>query len=138
MNAPTPDATDAVLDRVLAGSEPYAHVRSALTAMHDAAWAATDPVVLRRCEERIAELLRSGPASGSETSPDRPSPLEDACLAFTDQYVLDVAAVEPAQLDAIRVHLGDAGTLDFVRALLVVEQRIRLRLAFSRLFAEAS
>ncbi len=54
------------------------------------------------------------------------SPVEAACLAFTDEFVIDVANLRDETAAAVREHLGDAGLTDFTRALLVVEQRERL------------
>ncbi len=57
-----------------------------------------------------------------------------ACLAFTEHYVMDVASVDDDTVARVREHLGDAGLQNFVSALLIVEQRIRLRLVWDRLF----
>ena len=60
-----------------------------------------------------------------------------ACLAFTEHYVIDVASVGDDTVAEVRAHLGDSGLAEFVSALLVVEQRMRLRLAWARLSLDA-
>lgn len=49
---------------------------------------------------------------------------------------MDVASLDDDTVAAVRAHLGDDGTQTFVSALLVVEQRIRLRLAWDVLMDE--
>ena len=67
---------------------------------------------------------------------DRFGDIERACLAFTEQHVIDVASLPDEVAGAVRAHLGDEGLSNFVSALLVVEQRIRLRLAWDRLLGD--
>jgi alkylhydroperoxidase family enzyme len=145
--------TDAI-DRVLSDGTTGLHdVLEAMRAAHDAAWSATTPKLLELCRVRIAMMLGSAsemaartPDSGVEdellralaawpTDP-RFDPLERACLAFTEHFVMDVASLDDDTVAAVRAHLGDDGTQTFVSALLVVEQRIRLRLAWDVLMDE--
>lgn len=144
-------STVEVIDRVLgSGATGHADVHEQLTAANEAAWAATSPRLLELCRVRIASMLRCDveersrtPGSGVDealldaitTWPGDPrvSDVDRACLAFTEMFVLDVASIDDETVAAVREHLGDAGLANFVRALLVVEQRIRLRLMWDRL-----
>ncbi len=145
--------TDAVLDRVLgSGAAGHHDVHADMTAAHSAAWAATSPRLLELCRVRIATMLGCAVEASARTADSGvPPELSDAigawptdprfeaadraCLAFTEHYVIDVASVDDATVAALRDHLGDEGVQSFVSALLVVEQRIRLRLMWDRLFA---
>lgn len=140
--------TSAVIDRVL---RDHPDVAAELHAVHDAAWAAADPELLELCRLRVAMLLgnqpeldarTSGavsdgrkiehlaqwPTAGCFTERDR------ACLAFTEAFVIDVASLDDATAQRAAAALGPEHFNDFVHALLVVEQRQRLRLAWGRLF----
>lgn len=146
-------STEEVLALVLADQSD---VHDELTAAWTNAWEAVDPVALELCRLRIAMLLGSAAEleartpvalsagldeqtvavlSSWPTSP-RFGTRERACLAFTEQFVIDVAGMDDATVTAVRDHLGDHGLVDFVSALLVVEQRQRLRLTWERLFGE--
>ena len=59
---------------------------------------------------------------------------ERACLAFCEQFVIDVAGMDDELAFAVSDELGLQAFRDFVGALLVVEQRQRLRLTYERLF----
>lgn len=138
--------TAAVLETVLADK---ADVLEHLTAAHAAAVAAVDPRLLELCAQRIAQLLGSPGGDTPEVvdaatlealaqwpSSDRFSATDRACLAFTEQFVIDVATLDDATAFAVVEVLGEAGFATFVNALLVVEQRQRLHLVWSRLFDE--
>ena len=142
-------------------AERLAHapeVAAALDEAWNAAWSSVDPCLLELCRLEIATILRNPselslrtPAAiaggfnedkvGALTSWMK-SPLisdtERACLAFTDAFVIDVASLPDETAAAVRKHLGDAGLVDFTSALLVLEQRQRLALVWSTLFADAS
>lgn len=146
-------STDAVLDRVLGtGSTGHDDVRRVMAAAHDAAWAAGSARQLELCRVRIATMLGCAAEAAARTADTGVAPelldaigawptdprfeaVDRACLAFTEHYVIDVASVDDATVAAVRDHLGDEGVQSFVSALLVVEQRIRLRLVWDRLFA---
>jgi hypothetical protein len=145
-----PDTTspDAAFAAVLRG---HPAVLDALNAVHAAAWAAVERGLLLLCRARIAMLLgdeEEGSASALdaeivEALPAWPSsPLftdkERACLAFTEQFVIDVASMDDALVETLGAELGPEGLANFVNALLVVEQRQRLRLAWRRLFPEVA
>lgn len=123
------------LDDWLAGTDTLA----ALDAAHDAAWRAVDTELLVLCRQRMAMLRRHEPTLASMSDTDLAtlrrwptSPVFDerqrAALEFTEQYLLDVASLDDAQVEALGAHLGDEGLVDFVHALLVIEQRMALEL----------
>lgn len=104
----------------------------ALDAAYAAAWKATDEELLTLCHDRVAVLLghtrklHPSGRSPSEASTAR----ERAALDFTEQYIVDVASMSNHQANALREHLGDEGLVSFTNALLVIEQRMTLELAF--------
>lgn len=123
------------LDEWLAGTDAL----DALDAAHDAAWRSVDVELLTLCRQRMAMLRRHEPTLSSMSAADLAtlrrwptSPVFDerqrAALEFTEQYLLDVAALDDAQVGALREHLGEQGLVDFVNALLVIEQRMALEL----------
>jgi alkylhydroperoxidase family enzyme len=145
---PSP-GTSEVLAAALA-SRPA--VRDSLAAVDAIAWASVDPVLLELCRVRIAMLL----GCEAEAEARRPEaaaagvhgalqelaswptsswfgPRERACLAFAEQFVIDVASMPDDMADDVASHLGPQGLADLTAALLVVEQRQRLRLAWQRL-----
>lgn len=63
---------------------------------------------------------------------------ERVCLAFTEQFVIDVATLDDPTALAVVEALGAQGFADFVSALLVVEQRQRLQLIWQQLFTEVA
>ena len=141
----------ALLSRVLA-EQP--DVADSLDALYEAAWSLVDPVLLESCRLRIATLLGceyerelrtdAAIAAGLDeaTIVDLPAwptserfgRRERACLAFCEQFVIDVAGMDDELAFAVSDELGPQAFRDFVGALLVVEQRQRLRLAYERLF----
>jgi alkylhydroperoxidase family enzyme len=144
-----------VLDTMLAR---HPDVHDALADAWDAAWTSVDPVLLELCRLRIAMLLDC-PAELAARTPaavtagldeamvaalsgwpydERFGPRERACLAFAEQFVIDVAGLDDATAFAVRDALGEDGLADFVNALLVVEQRQRLLLTWTRLVPEVA
>ena len=117
---------------------------------HEAAWQAVDPVLLELCRLRVAMLLRNPAALSLRTPAAVTAGLDEAkiaqlrnwptstlyderdsaCLAFCEQFVIDVANLTDEQGAAVSVHLGPQGLADFVSALLTIEQRQRLSLAW--------
>jgi len=97
-------------------------------AAHQGATDIVDADLLTQCERRICELLgvTSEPADAGDSAAIA------ACLAFVDGYMLDVAGLDDDTVTTVREHLGDDGLADFVAALLVVEQRYRMALAFQQ------
>ena len=144
---PTVEVIDIVLG---SGATGHADVREELSAANEAAWAATSPRLLELCRVRIASMLHCDVEARSRTpgtgvdealldatttwpGDPRVSAVDRACLAFTEMFVIDVASMDDETVAHVRDHLGDVGLANFVRALLVVEQRIRLRLVWDRL-----
>jgi alkylhydroperoxidase family enzyme len=141
-----PRSEDGTFEGVL---REHPAVLDALKASQTAAWAAVDPDLLDLCRMRIAMLLGDDEASAPgldaeivDALPAWPSsPLfsakERAGLAFTEQFVIDVASMTEPEVETLKAELGPDGLANFVNALLVIEQRERLRLAWRRLFPEA-
>ncbi len=144
-------STSDVIERVL-GDHP--DVRQHLAEAWSAAWDAVDPVLLELCRLRVAMLLGCRPelevrtpaavAAGLDEGAvavladwpraERFGPTERACLAFTEQFVIDVAGMDDRTVGSVRQQLGDQGLADFTSALLVIEQRQRLRQTWTRVF----
>jgi alkylhydroperoxidase family enzyme len=119
----------------------------------EAAYAVADPVLLELVRLRIAQMLGStadvahrspaAVAAGLDEatvaelaqwpSSERFDATARACLALCEHYVLDVASIDDATVLAVGDALGPTGLSEFVNAMLVVEQRIRLRLMWERL-----
>ena len=144
-------ADHGVLERAL---DEQPDVAQSLETLHDAAWSVVDPVVLELCRLRIAKLLGCEFEQGLRTDAAAAAGLDEAtvadlpawptserfgrreraCLAFCEQFVIDVAGMDDDLAFAVSDELGPQAFRDFVSALLVVEQRQRLRLAYERLF----
>jgi alkylhydroperoxidase family enzyme len=136
--------------------EAHPAVAAGLAEAHSAAWEVVDPVLLELCRLRLAQLFgdtaefaQRTPAAvvaGLDEStilelsrwPRSPrfGTRERACLAFCEQFFVDVANVTAEETEAISAELGVQGLADFVSALLVIEQRLRLRLAWEQLFGD--
>ena len=141
-------AASATTDEVLTSTlESRPDVLEHLTAAHAAAQAAVDIRLYELCRIRVASLLgtplerASGVLDDATIAALSRWPTSDlfddrdrACLAFTEQFVIDVASLDDAHANAVVSQLGGAGFANFVNALLVIEQRQRLRLAWDRLF----
>jgi hypothetical protein len=127
----------------------HPEILEALDVVHQRAWATVEPRLLELCRLRVAGLL------GAETEADatlvsldlfealpqwptstRFDATDRACLAFTEQWVIDVASIPDECAAAVVEHLGPEGALNFTHALLVVEQRLRLRSMWRTLFAD--
>lgn len=140
--------TVAVIDRVLAAAPDVA---AELHAAHDAAWASCDPALLELTRLRIAMMLghereraQRTPGAGVDeatvaelslwpTSP-RFTERDRACLTLVEQWLIDVADVSDEQCAAVAEHLGADGLASYASAILVLEQRQRLGLAWAQLF----
>jgi alkylhydroperoxidase family enzyme len=113
----------------------------ALAAVVAAAWQDTDPELLELARLRIATLLRNtgeparhtaGPSQAglSQTKvadlaswPTSPqfTARERACLALTEQFVMDANGVTDALVAQVTEHLGAEGCYAFVDAVSVLE-----------------
>jgi alkylhydroperoxidase family enzyme len=131
----------------------HPHIADCLDDLHRAAWDVVDPMLLELCRLRIAQLLGCEPEQEARTpealaagldeatvadlrawpTSSRFGSRERACLAFCEQFVIDVAGLSDDLARAVSDELGPAAFVDFVNALLIVEQRQRLRLAWERL-----
>jgi alkylhydroperoxidase family enzyme len=149
-----PLATNEVLDQVLGGVASMPDVRAAMDHAHEAAWKATEPQTFELCRLLVALLLHCDAEYGARTlgveisdsvvaelarwpTSNAFTDSERAALAFTEQFVTDVASMSDQTAEALRLQLGDAGLNNFTRALLVIEQRIRLRLVWDQLLETA-
>jgi alkylhydroperoxidase family enzyme len=113
----------------------------ALAAVVEAAWQDTDPVLLELARLRIATLLGNTAESGRRTSRATEAGLsetqvadlaswptsshftsrERACVAITEQFVMDANGVTDALVADVTEHLGPAGCYAFVEAISVLE-----------------
>ncbi len=145
---PTSDVLTAVL-------HDHPDIAAHLAEAYAAAWRAVDPVLLELCRLRIAALLGCHAEAAARTPAAREAGLEAAtvaelarwptsprfglreraCLALCEQFVMDVASLPDELVRNVAEHLGEDGLADLVTALLVVEQRQRLRLAWEALAA---
>ncbi|MEM7094456.1 MAG: hypothetical protein AAF567_15750 [Actinomycetota bacterium] len=116
-----------------------------LDAARDAAWQAVDVGLLGLCGQRMAMLLghegwlEGASAADLEALADWPrhegfGERERTALALTEQYLIDVASATDDQVAMLAEHL-DGSIIDFVNALLVIEQRMRLELGLSAVLA---
>jgi alkylhydroperoxidase family enzyme len=140
-------STTEIIEVVL-GDQP--NVIAALNDAHSAARAAVDSETLELCRLRVAMLLGNTDELATELPDDlvaaiplwpsstRLTSAQRACLGFTEEFVIDVASLSDATAQAVVSELGDQGYADFVNALLVFEQRQRMRLAWQRLFPEVA
>lgn len=141
-----PASVEQKYQHVLAGQP---EILAALTAVHEAAWAAVDADLLDLCRVRMAMLLGADDGArchGLDDAlvADLPnwwvsphfSSAQRACLAFTEQYVIDVASIDDGLVTDLSDAVGHEAVTNFVSALLVVEQRLRLSLVWGRLLPE--
>ena len=142
-----PAGTGAVITAVLHG---HPDIAGALDAVHRASWAAVDQRLLELCRVRVAQLLGCDEEAdaltpGVAVTADELASVstwptascfgagDRAVLAWCEQFVIDVAAMDDSTVAPVRDHLGDGGLIDLTNALLVIEQRQRLRLTWMRL-----
>jgi alkylhydroperoxidase family enzyme len=116
-------------------------VFDALAGAVDAAWRDTDPVLLELARLRMAKLLDNPVEAGQRSSRATDAGLTDAkvaeladwptspqftdreraCLALTEQFVMDANSVTEADVAAVTDHLGGPGCYAFVSAVSVLE-----------------
>ena len=119
----------------------YPEAFAALAGVFAAAWQDVDPVLLELARLRVATLLqntaeltrrsaRVGQAGLTETkvaelaawpTSELFTARERACLALTEQFVLDANGVTDAQVAEVTQHLGGAGCYAFVEGVSVLE-----------------
>lgn len=142
-----PAGTDRVIEAVLAERPD---VVAALEEARQAAWAATDRRRLELARIRIAQLLGCDSELAASTpdvdlgeltpaviagwpSAERLDDVDRAALAYCEQWVIDVASMTDDLVAPLRDALGDDGLSTFTNAVMVVEQRMRLRQTWERL-----
>mgnify|MGYP001467062187 CR=1 FL=1 len=123
-------------------------VKKELANIHDLAWDVVDKELLSLCKLRVAMILGCDEEVASAKQYLNPSKadaiaqwsssnifteVEKSCLRFTEEFIIDVSSIPDASAVAVREHLDEDGFVTFVNALLVVEQRIRLLLVWSKL-----
>ena len=127
------------------------NVAKELANIHDLAWEVTNKEILGLCKLRIAMILgcdsevdvmsqqlnslKVSDISRWPTS-SQFSDLEKSCLRFAEEFIIDVASIPDTSAFAIRDDLGDEGFVNFVNALLVIEQRMRLLIVWQKMFEE--
>ena len=144
-----------MLARVLGNAE-LRDVHRELVAAWDGAWQTVEPTLLELCRLSVARSLRCSfeltirtPLAvharfDEQKAAELPrwrtsalySPTERACLGYVEQFVFDVASLDDVTSAEVREHLGDQGLVDFANAVLVLEQRQRLRLIWEQIFQE--
>jgi hypothetical protein len=75
-----------------------------------------DADVLAACRARCAQVLRADGAPAEPVTADAGSLLA-ACLAITEQFVIDPHSVTAEMRDAVVAHVGEAGLVALVEAL---------------------
>jgi alkylhydroperoxidase family enzyme len=98
---------------------------AAFEVVRASARAAVDPGLYAQARARVAAALDLGPAHAGDADP--------ACLAFAEQFALDVSAITPEQRAALTRVLG-AKTAPFVQALYAIDFELRLRAVLRELF----
>ena len=126
-------------------------VKKELANIHDLAWDVVDKELLSLCKLRVAMILGCDEEVASAKQYLDPSKVdaitqwstsniftdrERSCLRFSEEFIIDVSSIPDASASAVSEHLGEEGFVTFVNALLVVEQRIRLLLVWSKLVGD--
>jgi alkylhydroperoxidase family enzyme len=142
--------TARMIEKVLADAPDAARD---LVDAYEAAQAALEPRLFNLVRLRVAMLLSCDtelddldlvaqlpmwPSSSAFTARER------ACLAYTEQFIIDVASMPDHLVNDATTELGDKSNettvelIDFTHALLVIEQRQRLTLAWDRVLKGAN
>jgi alkylhydroperoxidase family enzyme len=142
-----PAGTDDVIATVLVDRPDVVAV---LEEARQAAWAASDRRRLELARVRIAQLLGCGAELAASTPgveldevtaddvagwpvSDLLDEVDRAALAYCEQWVVDVASMTDELVSPLRSALGDDGLATFTNAVMVIEQRMRLRQTWERL-----
>lgn len=107
-------------------------VIAALGSALDVTLETDDYETLGLCAQRVAMLLGEPPTRQSDAMAS-PSRKHKAFLAFTEHWVIDVATIPDDVVAGVVEFVGEDGLRTFVQELLVVEQRIRLDIAWRKL-----
>lgn len=122
MNAP--------IDQVLV---EQSRVHAALQSAREAAASNVDAGLLAIAERRICQLLGAEPTSSVTLQQLVPDDVAHAIVTFVEQWIVDVANISDDMVATLRTQLDEDQLMDFLHALLVVEQRVRLDLAWHKL-----
>lgn len=142
-----PAGTDDVIATVLVDRPDVVAV---LEEARQAAWAASDRRRLELARVRMAQLLGCGAELAASTPgveldevtaddvagwpvSDLFDDVDRAALAYCEQWVVDVASMTDELVSPLRSALGDDGLATFTNAVMVIEQRMRLRQTWERL-----
>lgn len=88
-----------------------------------------DQSLLQLCSDYIRASLTNTQRPESESA----GSLEQACLAFCDQFMVSVANVSDQQITALGEHLSTDTVYNFINAVYLIEMSHRLDLALERL-----
>ena len=121
-----------------------------LQGLRSLAGTTVDPAIVEVCQQRMASLLGVAPEPTAAASrpgvqdkldrlaswPTSPmfSATDRACIAFTEQFVMDVSSVTDADVAAVQAELGPGGVYGLVLALQVFDGRYRLDAALAAMF----
>lgn len=86
-----------------------------------------DASILDACQARCTQLLRAAGAPVEPVATDDPASALAACLALTEQFVIDPHCVTAEMREAVVGHVGDAGLVALVEALAVFDGFTRFR-----------
>jgi AhpD family alkylhydroperoxidase len=122
-----------------------------LDQVNERAWRTVEPALLEIIRLRVAWLIGNEgaqrtvaiPADKVDSLPsyatsERFTPAERACLAFAEQFVMDVGGTTPDSVDDLAAQLGGDQVRDFVTALYVVEFTQRLQMTSGALLKPLS
>jgi len=132
-------------------------VAASLETANTQSWAVVDPDLLELARLRVAGMIgstqgrarRSAAARAAGLAEDKIAALaqwpsdprfthrEQDCLAFVEQYVMDVAGMSDEQVAVAERHFDGGGFRDFVTALYITEVTLRLELAGDALLQPA-
>jgi alkylhydroperoxidase family enzyme len=129
-------------------------VALAFGGLQRSAWAAAPGPLLALVDLRIGQLLGDVTVRRNGAGDRAPVPLDDeaqlsrwptsplfspvdrACLGFTEQFVIDVAGVTGALRADVAERMGPGPMLEFVVALFALDYGRRVRMALDRLFPD--
>lgn len=110
------------------------NVAAAFAHLLDGVWdGRVDTGLLEACRRRVCELVGAPLDAGRHRTQPAAStdhPATDACLTFTEMWVIDPHAVTDDMAAAVRSHLADAEAAAFTIALATIEAQARATLAW--------
>lgn len=107
---------------------PELHPSAAAALQHvvDCAWRGADAGLLELCDRRVAEMLGNSRYDAPQVDPATLSDRERAHLDFTEQFVISVADVSDADVEALLRHGSPEEVFEFIAALHVLEMAQRM------------